>query len=99
MDEQYFTYGEDIDYCLRTKKAGWKIVYYPKIVGVHHHGATTKQQKVKSLARFHRAMFIYYKKHIAPTKNALVNGIVYFGIFLRFSFFATYHCLKNLLGV
>lgn len=98
MDEQYFIYGEDIDYCFRTKQKGWKILYYPKIVGVHHHGATTKKRKLKSLYYFHRAMFIYYRKHIAATNSHLVNMLVYCGIAGRFGFFAGYHGLKNLLS-
>lgn len=98
MDEKFFLYGEDIDFCYRTKKAGFKIVYHPGVVGIHHHGATTKKQKVKSLYRFHRAMFLYYRKHLHKQHMLPVNVMVYAGIGARFAFFATYHSVRNLLG-
>jgi len=84
IDERFFMYGEDIDFCLRTKKAGWKITYYPEIVFTHLHGATTSQNKVKSLFLFHHAMYLYYQKHFAPKYSKLYNLVVYLGILLRF---------------
>ncbi len=37
MDERYFLYIEDIDLCLTLKRTGWKVVYYPEAILVHHH--------------------------------------------------------------
>ena len=37
LDERFFLYIEDIDLCFSLKKAGWKVVYYPYAVMVHHH--------------------------------------------------------------
>ncbi len=38
FDERYFMYFEDLDYCRRTKKAGFKVMYLPEIVVFHYHG-------------------------------------------------------------
>ena len=38
FDEKYFMYFEDLDYCRRVKKAGFKVIYYPKASVFHHHG-------------------------------------------------------------
>lgn len=96
LDEMFFIYGEDIDFCFRAKKTGWKIVYYPKVVIKHHHGGTTGQFRWKNLWRFHLAMFQYYNKHFAKKKHFLVNIIVSLGIILRFFLYAALEFFNSL---
>ncbi len=45
MDERYFVYGDDADWCYRFKKAGWKIMFTPEPQIIHYHGKTTKHKK------------------------------------------------------
>ena len=82
LDETFFMYGEDVDFCYRIKSAGWKIVYYGKDKITHFKGASSKKQRPKLIYEFYRAMYIYYKKHHAQESNFLVNIVVYFGITL-----------------
>ncbi|MBA4375970.1 MAG: glycosyltransferase family 2 protein [Anaerolinea sp.] len=35
LDEDYFMYGEEIDWCYRIRNAGWRVVYYPQVEIVH----------------------------------------------------------------
>lgn len=42
LDERYFLYFEDLDYCRRVKKAGFKVYYLPEAQFIHHHGASGK---------------------------------------------------------
>ena len=42
LDERYFIYFEDLDYCRRIKKAGFKAFYLPKAEFIHFHGASGK---------------------------------------------------------
>ena len=80
LDETFFMYGEDIDLCYRIKQAGWKIVYYGEAIITHFKGASSKKQKSKLIYEFHRAMYIYYKKHNAKDSSFIVNFVVYVGI-------------------
>lgn len=80
LDETFFMYGEDIDLCYRIKKAGWMIVYFGKSKIIHYKGASSKKQKSKLIYEFYRAMYIYYKKHLAKTNPFFINGLVYLGI-------------------
>lgn len=80
LDETFFMYGEDIDLCYRIKKAGWKIVYFGKSKIIHYKGASSKKQKSKLIYEFYRAMYIYYKKHLAKINPFFINGLVYLGI-------------------
>lgn len=40
LDERYFMYFEDLDYCRRVRKAGFKIYYLPEAKVIHEHGAS-----------------------------------------------------------
>lgn len=82
LDETFFMYGEDIDFCYRIKKAGWPIIYYGKEKITHFKGASSKRQRPKLIYEFYRAMYIYYKKHHANEANIITNITVYFGIAL-----------------
>ncbi|WP_407413267.1 glycosyltransferase family 2 protein [Methanobrevibacter sp.] len=80
LDETFFMYGEDIDLCYRIKKSGWKIIYYGESKITHLKGASSKKQKSKLIYEFHRAMYIYYKKHHSKESSFIVNIVVYIGI-------------------
>jgi hypothetical protein len=43
LDEEYFFYFEDIDFCMRAKKAGWCVIYLPEAQVMHHWGASSMQ--------------------------------------------------------
>ena len=49
FDERFFLYYEDVDFCLRTKKAGFKSVLIPKAVVDHHYQKSISKQKTKSI--------------------------------------------------
>jgi len=85
LDEQFFMYGEDIDWCYRIKEAGWKIKYYPKTSILHLKGASSKKKPFKIIYEFHRAMWLFYNKHYRNKYPIYVTGLVYFGIFLKLS--------------
>ena len=74
LDEFYFMGVEDIDWCFRAKKAGmsagvlakagWKMVYYPKVEVLHHHQATTTsyEQAKKRILQENKNLCYFYKK-------------------------------------
>lgn len=84
LDENFFMYGEDVDFCYRAKKNGWKIIYFPKIKIKHLHGGTTSNSRFKYIWHFHYSMFQYYNKHHAKKNIFLLNIIIYEGIIFRF---------------
>ncbi|MBF8250051.1 MAG: hypothetical protein HW400_652 [Candidatus Levybacteria bacterium] len=95
LDERFFIYSEDIDYCYRAIKAGWSVYYFPKIKIKHMHGGTTQQFKFKYLLNFHKGMFLYYNKHFARKNLFLVNYLIYSGILLRLAFFTVIGLLSE----
>lgn len=86
LDEDFFMYGEDIDWCFRIKEAGWKIVYYPEAKIIHYKGASSKKKRLKTIYEFHRAMILFYNKHYVHKYNFVVTCCVYLGVILKLMF-------------
>ena len=83
LDEDYFMYGEDLDWCWRIKHAGYKVVYYPKSVITHYKYGSSKTIPFKVIRWAHAAMQIFYRKHYAPAHSWPFNQFVYLGISVR----------------
>jgi len=79
-DEEYFAYGEDIDYCLRLRRAGWRVWYEPSVRVLHLKGAASQQRSLPMLREFYRAMLVYYRKHHAPGDPLPLRLAVSWGI-------------------
>lgn len=91
LDDTFFMYGEDIDWCYRIKQAGWKIIYFGQSEIIHYKGASSEDKKTKKrnpklIYEFYRAMYVFYKKHYTKKYNFLVNIVVYIGIFVLLVF-------------
>lgn len=83
LDEEFFMYGEDIDWCYRIKEAGYKNIYYPLAKITHYKGASSKKRRLMTIYEFHRAMYLFYNKHYRKKYNFLVTGAVYGGIGIK----------------
>jgi GT2 family glycosyltransferase len=88
FDPQFFMYGEDLDLCYRLRKGGWKIFYEPAAVAVHLKGSSTSQATERMLFEFHRAMWLFHRKHYAEDANVAGNAIVWAGIWTRWAVLA-----------
>ena len=82
LDEIFFMYGEDLDWCLRIKQAGWRIVYHPAVI-VHHIKRAASRRSTKAQYEFDRAMWLFYRKHYRAGQPAWVDLLVRFGLALR----------------
>jgi hypothetical protein len=95
LDENFIMYGDDLDWCYRIKKAGWKVYYVPHAQIVHYGGRSSRKLPYKSIKWFYRAAAVFYKKHYAPSNNFIVNYIVYSGIFIKALLALTINFLKK----
>jgi N-acetylglucosaminyl-diphospho-decaprenol L-rhamnosyltransferase len=83
LDEQFFMYGEDLDWCLRAKRAGWTVMYYPAAEIIHYQGQSTKYNSRKAAVEFYRAMYLFHRKHFAGNCSPVTNSLIYTGIVLK----------------
>jgi GT2 family glycosyltransferase len=81
LDERFFMYGEDLDWCLRTREMGWTVRYEPGIVVQHQHGGSSRQRALRTTYHFFRAMDLFYRKHYIGRYHPLVTGAVRTGIY------------------
>ncbi|MUG47210.1 glycosyltransferase family 2 protein [Paenibacillus woosongensis] len=84
LDETFFMYGEDVDWCYRIKEAGWGIQYEPATYIVHYKGASSRRKPFKIIYEFHRAMWVFHRKHYKRHYSWLTNAIIYLGIAVKF---------------
>jgi GT2 family glycosyltransferase len=63
MDEAFFMFNEDVDWCRRMKLAGWEVVYVPEGVVRHDIGASRRKVASKVIIERHRGMIHYFHKH------------------------------------
>ncbi len=95
-DEDFFWYGDDLDFCYRLKEKGWRIYFVPQFEILHYKGASggiKKQSKHISTAndetrkRAHEARFaamrIFYDKHYKNKYPRMVRAIVLSGINIK----------------
>ena len=62
MDEGYFMYGEEADWCHRITRAGWSVLYYPDATIVHIGGQSAKQRPEKMLRAMARSQLLFLEK-------------------------------------
>lgn len=82
LDEIFFMYGEDLDWCMRIKQAGWRIMYFPDVI-VHHVKRAASRRSEKAQYEFDRAMWLFYCKHYRAAQPWLVDLLVRIGLGLR----------------
>jgi N-acetylglucosaminyl-diphospho-decaprenol L-rhamnosyltransferase len=81
LDEGYWLYMEDLDWCHRFWDAGWKVFYEPAGVALHVKGGSSASRRApKQEIAFHRGMGRFYRRFDAPEGNPLLNAAVYAGI-------------------
>ena len=81
LDEMYFAYQEDTDFCFRARQAGWKIYYVPQAEIIHFGGqGGSKVEVYHSIYQWHRSYYLYYRTHLARDYFFLLNWMFYAGM-------------------
>ncbi|MBC8262573.1 MAG: glycosyltransferase family 2 protein, partial [Anaerolineales bacterium] len=63
LDEGFFMYSEELDWCRRMKAQRWKVVYLPTAKVIHHGGQSSEQVKSFQHIQFQRSKIRYFRKH------------------------------------
>jgi hypothetical protein len=63
LDEGFFMYSEELDWCRRIKAAGWEIVYLPTAAVIHHEGKSSEQVVPARHIYFQSSKVRYFRKH------------------------------------
>ncbi|GAB4291655.1 MAG: glycosyltransferase [Ignavibacteriaceae bacterium] len=65
FDEDFFMYGEDLDWCYRIQSAGYKVYYVHSTRIIHYKGESTRRSSIDETKMFYDAMQLFVKKHFS----------------------------------
>jgi len=82
LDEQFWMYGEDIDWAYRIKQNGWKVLYYPTVTVLHVKRAASRQNP-QTKFEFQRASWQFYRKHYRARTSLPMHALVMSGLLLK----------------
>ncbi len=86
LDEDIFGFGEDIDWCVRAKNAGWEVWYYPGSEIVHLKGqGGVHARPYHKVWGIHQAMWVFYRKHLRSRYPWPVTAAVWLGVAVSLS--------------
>lgn len=79
LDERFFMYGEDIDWCKRFAEAGWQIFFFSEAEALHYGGGSSANAPVRFYLEMQRANYQYWLKHYskAATIGFLVINVLH----------------------
>jgi GT2 family glycosyltransferase len=78
LDERFFMYAEEMDWCRRAHDCGWSVGYDPSGTIVHAKGEITRRSPFRMLYHFHRSMALYvlkYRRWWNPVTLLILLGI------------------------
>lgn len=84
LDEDYFMYSEDVDYCYRAKEAGWDVIYFSEATATHYKYGSRRKRRIKTLRDFYHSMWLFYQKHYKRRYPLPVTIVVYLGIRIKY---------------
>lgn len=62
LDEDFFMYGEDMEWCYRIERAGWQIFYYGEPQITHIGSQSTEQNRAEMDIEYLRSMALFFQK-------------------------------------
>ncbi len=81
LDETFFMYGEDLDWCYRFSTAGYKVCYVHSTKIVHFKGESTRRSDLDEIKLFYQAMHRFVEKHLS--RSAAVEVLLTLAIIIR----------------
>jgi GT2 family glycosyltransferase len=94
-DEGYFLHCEDLDWCMRFRKKGWKILFVPSARITHALGVCGRSRPVFVEWHKHKGMMRFYWKFFRHQYPGALMGLVAAGVWLRFGLVAGYYTAKR----
>lgn len=63
LDERFFFYMEDVDWCRRFSESGWKMIFVPEATATHYGGGSSSNAPLRYSIEIHRANLRYWEKY------------------------------------
>lgn len=76
LDASYFMYSEEVDWCLRIRRAGWRIYWVPQSRVVHYGSQSTRQVAAAMFVQLYRGKLHYFRKNFGRAQGVLYKGVL-----------------------
>lgn len=96
LDEYFYTFSCEADWCLRIARAGWKVAFVPDVAITHvggDHSINTTVKSYDALVRSHINRYFFFHKHYGVLAQGLLRPIMTLGACLRLLKFLALYCL------
>lgn len=97
LDDSFPLYCEEVDWCIRLRRAGWELWYTPKAQVVHHSGRSAGLAPTRSFLLLQQSRFRLYNKWYSRPKRTLLEGITRAGMLYQATFWLK-QCLRGRLA-
>ena len=98
LDEGYFLHCEDLDWCMRFRETGWKIMFVPGVDVIHFKGQSSKTRPIRVLWYKHKGMIRFYRKFFRRQYGWMMMVLVTTAVWTRFSILALVELFSRLRG-
>jgi hypothetical protein len=96
MDDGYFLHCEDLDWCMRFRKGGWKILFVPQVEIIHKKGVCCSDQQIQVEWHKHKGMIRFYRKFFKHQYPLALMYMVITSVWTRFALVTTLISLQRL---
>jgi len=96
LDEEYFMHCEDLDWCIRFRRGGWKILFVPDARMLHHKGVCSRSRPIFVEWHKHKGMMRFYRKLFQHQYPGVLMWSVSAGVWFRFVLVAGYYSARRL---
>ncbi len=83
LDERFFIYSEDVDWCKRIRTGGWKVVFLPNAEAIHYGGSSSVVEPILFNREMMKSSLQYWRKHHGRASTLLFWGLQLLGAGLR----------------
>jgi GT2 family glycosyltransferase len=77
LDEGYFMYAEEVDWCCTMKRGGWSVWYQPEARIIHHGGASSQGRRTQREADLYRSRVRFFRKHYGNAAAVALKMLIY----------------------
>jgi len=95
MDEQFFVYGEETDWCYRFKQGGWKILFKPEAEIIHFGGQSSKRIPVEMTLQLRGSILLFFQKHRSSFEYIIACILVWLFFAIRIPFWLITFAVKR----
>jgi hypothetical protein len=88
LDERFFMFWEETDWCYRARQSGWHILFTPKVQIIHYGGQSTSLQNTRMSVVYYQSLLKFFDKHYGPAGSLIARALSVLGVGTRLAYWS-----------